>query len=100
MAITNCPHCGSVMLNGLEMQGKIRNRILEFVRSHPGASSHQIADYVYADDPNGGPLDASNSIIVTIIKMRPLLKLMGLNIRGRVGVGGGYTLVRCQPNVP
>ncbi len=52
------------------------------------ASSMQLADYCYANDPDGGPVHAQKCITNTINRMRPKLLLMGWMITSQQGRAG------------
>lgn len=63
-------------------------------RSYPRAiSSTVLTDMVYAEDPDGGPDYAKNSLQVTVCRLRPKLEPYGWTIpRNATGSPGQYRL--------
>lgn len=58
-----CPSCGQLIAPANPFEGRpVKARIYEYVSKHPGRSRMQIADAVYADDPDGGALDSTISV--------------------------------------
>jgi len=82
----NCPHCGQPVVDGEIALPRIKRRIFDFVRRRPGCSAEEIARFLYADDPNGGP--GEKTIHVHLNK---LLLAHGLKVYGR---RSGYRLTR------
>ncbi|MER9628410.1 hypothetical protein [Mesorhizobium sp. M0296] len=56
-------------------------------------SSREIVDGTYANDPNGGPINADNCIAVALVKFRKKLGAVGLEIDAVPGPGGGRRMV-------
>lgn len=57
-------------------------RIFEALCAHPyGLTNREICDYVYADDQDGGPDNAWNSINVTICRFNQRAKRDKLGVR-------------------
>src|SRR4051812_23826435 len=56
-------------------------------------SWQDLASVVYADDPNGGPDDAENSINVAIHYLKKKIAARGLVIDATFGSGGGRRMV-------
>lgn len=56
-------------------------------------SGRQIADVIYADDPDGGPVNAENVISVPMPSFREKLRKHGLDIDTKLGRGGGRRMV-------
>jgi hypothetical protein len=53
--VAQCRHCGQIIPPKIGLP-RVKQRIYDCVASHPaGVTTDQILDYVYADDPNGGP---------------------------------------------
>lgn len=95
LKIATCPHCGSV-LNSALFRTRLRQRIYEYVLRHPGCNWREIADYVYALDPHGGP--DTNSISVLIYKMNKELQKLGIRIKTRRGPGASYQVIKLKEN--
>ena len=95
-----CPACGQTLPPGIPKGLVLRaghQRIYDIVRrAGPyGITSTDLCDKVYADDPNGGPLDARNTLACRIVYLNRKLKPFGQ----RVTCGGGrsdgaYKLVK------
>lgn len=49
--------------------------------------TERVLEVVYADDPDGGPLTAGNSIRVMCAQLRGKLAHVGLRVEGKVGAG-------------
>lgn len=85
-----CACCGQVIPPKLILP-RVKQRIYDYVSRHPeGCDRWQIMNYVYEDDPNGGP-NSTNVINVHIVQINKRLKPDGL----RIWAGGGrglYTL--------
>ena len=97
--MSTCPCCGSELTGapvntvlGVELTGTQR-RILEYlVRAYPHSMSRErLAGLVYADHPDGGPINAGNVISVMLHKMRPKLEAIGWTAGG---VGGKQLAIR------
>ena len=101
--MTACPCCGQsvdkldpkAIVAGLEVSDTER-RILICLANHFGIwiRRERVADFIYLADPNGGPLDASNVVSVTIsrIKRKKVLEPCGLELRGKQGATSGICL--------
>lgn len=88
-----CPTCGQVLPRAIPLPA-LTQRIYDCVAAHPhGINTRALADYVYANDPEGGPPYAEVSLRTLIWNMnRRYLKKHGLLIRGSGGPGSVYTL--------
>lgn len=98
-----CPTCGQTLPEkvplGIKFTGPIKPRL--FARLHKagkhGVHVAQLAEFLYGDDPNGGPIDPYNTISVHVIQMNHALKKDNLKIantgRGRCA-GGHYFLTK------
>lgn len=64
--------------------------ILTAIAALPGISQAQLADYIYADDPEGGALESKNVISVQMHKLRGQLATLGVSISSQAWAG--YTL--------
>ena len=93
-----CKSCGRQTVDFSELPiADLTNRELRLldalVSGGERFQSHQmIADGMYADDPQGGPLDSRGVIRVVVHKLRPKLEASGWRIESRFGVG--YRLSR------
>jgi DNA-binding response OmpR family regulator len=97
--MNRCPCCGQVIIAaaGPFDDQPVKRRIYDFLRNHPeGVNRSEIADHIYADDPDGGP-DTMNVIAVHIHKMRKRLVPLGLTITGHQGPGSLYRLRAASP---
>jgi hypothetical protein len=65
---------------GLTLPRMLR-RIYEAVKRHPGITPARLRDIVWADDPDGGPLDISTCLSVQIINLNARLKPHGIEVR-------------------
>ncbi len=92
-----CPTCGhkaqaqAVPLAYLEgfISASLPRRVIQFLISKPkGATIAQIVKEVYADDVDGGPLYASGTISVTLVRLRAALAPLGWTITKGYGKGG------------
>ena len=99
--IKRCPHCGQIIPDGRIPAGLRLTRFQKIIflavkrSGENGISSSELVDTVYADDPNGGPEQAVQSIRVQINKMNTRLIDHNLLIRaprGGRGNNGFYTL--------
>lgn len=81
----NCPCCGAEMHTpGIAALRYVRvtpfqRKVLDvLINTFPKAlSARQIADRVYADDPNGGPENSENCISVRLYAIRKAIKHLG-----------------------
>lgn len=93
--VATCCCCGQVLPPKVVLP-KSRQRIYDFVvaRGGAGASIGDIADYVYANDINGGPNGAEVVIRTQIWHINSkVLRPMGFQIKGKSGPQGLYRLV-------
>lgn len=95
----SCPCCGAEMHTpGLSALRYIRVTTLQrqvldvLINAFPRTlSTRQIADRVYADDPNGGPDKAEGCIEVSLYRIRKVIKHVGWTA-GTSGPHGGIGL--------
>jgi hypothetical protein len=91
-----CPTCGRAFPPIIEVGGKRRQAMFDYVAGHPeGVTVWQILDAVYADDPSGGP---SRPNIVSVMKLFINRRLEKLGLSARIvstnsGTGSVYRLV-------
>ena len=91
-----CPCCGSSVdalpIDGLAAlpMSRHRRRIIQgLIRAYPTPIlGPDLADYVYADDPDGGPVSGMQSITVTLGRIDKIL------------VGTGWRLIRKRDRGP
>ncbi len=96
-----CPCCGATMtelpleaIQYMPMTPMERSIFLALLNAHPRPlTRRQIAEQVYALDPNGGPLSAENAISVHLHHMRPRMRKFGWEASGR----RGHSSVALQP---
>ncbi|HEY1887556.1 MAG TPA: helix-turn-helix domain-containing protein [Roseiarcus sp.] len=70
-------------------------RLLAALRHSPGAlRRHELVEYIYGDDPDGGPLWAPTMITVTVHRLRKSGHKIMSGRRGPLGAGSrcGYEL--------
>lgn len=92
--VKTCPCCGQLIPPTLMFQGRVSQRLYDFVAKHPeGVDREQIADFVYAEDPNGGP-DSEGAVKALIWRMNVNLKSKNLRIKSSMGRGSVYRLVQ------
>jgi len=75
--------------------GARQSRLLAALRQSPGAlRRNELVDYVYGDDPGGGPLWAPTMITVTVHRLRKSGHKIMPGRPGPLGPGsaGGYEL--------
>ena len=73
----------------------VSGRIFDLLCEHPyGLTSRELADKVYADDPDGGPDWAAESIngLVWQMNQRAKKEGLGIRIRGHGGPGSKYLI--------
>lgn len=93
---------GATHAGGLPvLKGKSRTILDSIVRSGKrGINCEQLVGIVYGDDPNGGPLTASNCLRVLIHNANKRhLRPVGYQIQGEHtghGAFGRYRLVKCE----
>lgn len=95
-----CPHCGSPVADydsiDLRRLTRLQSRALEALVSGRNRflAANSLIDQIYADDPNGGPLDSQACLRSVIHKLRPKLRKTGWDIELRWGVG--YRLIKLE----
>lgn len=102
---SNCPCCGAPISaptdfdRMLETLSPVARRAVIEIARRPGLSGRDLASVVYADCPDGGPLNAQTSISVALAHNRERLAAYGFDVRSRMGGRiGGYRLIRLSPN--
>lgn len=89
MSDQKCPCCGQALPGDMPMEAlkdanlrpTARLIVDELIRIYPrGASGRQLADRVYALDPNGGPDSGDNVIAVHLTRARPVLRRLGWTV--------------------
>ena len=106
----HCPCCNT-LIESLDVEdlafialSPLERRIVEaLISSYPRLVTRDyIIDQMYWDDPDGGPLDAYNTMHVVMMKVRRKLSKFGWTIsRGKQGPGmrafGSYRLIKAAP---
>jgi hypothetical protein len=80
---------------GRSSAGARQSRLLAALRHSPGAlRRNELVEYVYGDDPDGGPLWAPTTITVTVHRLRKSGHEIMSGRGGPLGAGcmGGYEL--------
>lgn len=90
MTGASCPCCGApVRVDRWELAlsslSPLQRRIAELVAKRPGLRPLELADLVYATDPDGGPISAESVVVTRICQMRPRLRAHGFEIVARRG---------------
>lgn len=91
-AIRICAHCGAIIpeANPFNLT-RTELRIYNYIAKHPDRTGREIIDWLYRDDPDGGPTSA-NLLSAHLHKMAK--KLTGVRIITRGGPGATYRLVK------
>ncbi len=71
---------------------RTERRIWNIVRRFPGLPAQDIANMVYADDPDGGPLGATETVRVHVRGINRRLAVVGQCISGQRNGHNGYRL--------
>ena len=86
-----CETCARPFPPDVQVGGVKRQALYDFIAKHPeGVGNRQVMEYVWADDPEGGPLYC-NIISVMIHTINKKLASQGHNIRIRGSGGAGST---------
>jgi hypothetical protein len=81
------------------VHGPIRQRLVDTIAHYSGSSLtiKQLVDFVYADDPNGGPLYGSRSLNVIVHRANEELLAHGYQIKcTHPGRGARYEFVKIK----
>ncbi len=89
--VKTCPHCGAIAEQKI-FHSPIKQRIFDYVRTHPDAPLQSIHSAVYAEDPNGGP--EPNTVTAHVSCMNRHLRPLGMIITAKRGRNSGYRLVK------
>jgi hypothetical protein len=94
-----CPLCGGPVkednLVGLHLVGH-QKKILELVTKagSAGCATQRLADFLWADDPGGGPTDTGSVIKKSVHFLNQKLRPRGLQVRAKRGAkSDGYRLL-------
>ena len=84
-----CDACGQPVLVRSELPPlpPIKQRILDAVRRRPGITAQELRNWIWADDPDGGPLTDTKCLHVHVSQLNNLLAPLGVCVRSQ---GGGY----------
>jgi hypothetical protein len=86
-----CSHCGQpIPPKGLRLP-PIKQRIYDAVKRRPGITAQELRDWVWADDPDGGPLTDTKCLHTHVAQLNALLRPLGIMVRSQ---GGGYQIIR------
>jgi hypothetical protein len=89
-----CPTCQRPFPPEIQLTGKVRQRLYDYISKHPeGVSLQDIADYVYAEKPDGGPKWAESSLYITIQRVNRKLLAYGKLIKATGGPGSVYRII-------
>jgi len=89
-----CPHCGQPLAPAFKVTGRERKKLVEILTRHPhGLTRRELADRLYADDPDGGPEDTF-AVCQLVHQARLQLLPQGYTIVSNRGPGAHYRLVR------
>ena len=98
-----CPTCGRenpvrhspewLLSKFAGLYGKILVKLIDARRKHKPVSSREICFAAYVDSKNGPPMDAMNTVRVTISRERARLNAAGWDIVGPNVTGSGFYLV-------
>jgi hypothetical protein len=76
--LKTCPSCGQpIAPTGLRLP-PIKQRIYDAVRRRPGITAQELRDWVWADDPDGGPLTDTKCLHVHVAQLNTLLRPYGI----------------------
>ena len=91
-----CPCCGAPVEGAVSVEallaiqfGPVRSTLLRcMIEAYPRPrSARQIADYVYRDDPDGGPDGALDLVSINAHHIRKKIEPLGWTLRGVRGRG-------------
>jgi hypothetical protein len=89
-----CPACRRELPPEIPITGRKRQQLIECLRNYPnGRTVPQLMDYVYADDPDGGP-EEHNIISVMVKHINSRITDYGWKIIATRGPGSTYHLKR------
>ncbi len=92
MTLKICKCCGQVIPPAVALPA-VKQRLYDFVARNPqGVNAVQIAAYVYADDPNGGPENYLVAVRTHVFQMNKKLATHGIAVKSCLGRGATYTL--------
>jgi DNA-binding response OmpR family regulator len=96
--VSTCPCCGQPIVatldDAIKAMPPIMRDVVVYLARRRGevVPREDIADYVYRDREDGGPLWAGESVKVLIHRYRPKLAEYGWTVAGKSGQHGGYSL--------
>jgi hypothetical protein len=86
-----CPYCGQPLQR---VTGRERRRLVEILARRPdGMTRRELADWLYADDPNGGP-ENTLAVCQLVHQARLQLSRQGYTILSDRGPGAHYRLAK------
>jgi hypothetical protein len=89
-----CPFCGQPLLPELRVTGRERRRLVDILARRPdGMTRRELADWLYADDPSGGP-ENTFAVCQLVHQARLQLTAQGYTIISDRGPGAHYRLAK------
>lgn len=95
MAVRTCPCCGAGIAD-TSVLTRIQQRIYDTIFRHPGLLARELMEFIYADDPDGGPL-SSKIISVHVVGINRRLASQGIAVHARHGSSDGYKIIKLEP---
>lgn len=100
-AVHVCPCCGSALaapsrLDGVLDQARLApqgERVVRIVARRPGIDRRALADALFAERADGGPLSAEQQVATVVCAANRKLGLLGLRVAAGMGVRSGYHLI-------
>ncbi len=100
---TVCPCCGQSVdakppTEAMEMVSPLFARMVSILLKTPGqfVDRERIARHVWADDPEGGPLNTAPSIRNLVAYNVKKLNAFGWDVEGRLGRYGGHRIIKLK----
>lgn len=98
-----CPLCGSKLpphvvprdklLSYIKSTGYVPKVLEVMLRQTVAISAYDLANIVYADDPNGGPEKSNIAVTFIIRRLNAQLRPLGWEVSGKRPGSNGYLLV-------
>ena len=89
-----CPYCGQPLRLEPRVTGRERRRLVEILARRPdGMTRRELADWLYSDDPNGGP-ENTFAVCQLVHQARLQLAAQGYTIISDRGPGAHYRLAK------
>lgn len=89
-----CPTCGRPYAKALKVSGSLRQRLVDVLLNRvDGVEMQDLIKIIYATEPHGAPMYASNSIAVMTHMANEELRAQGYAIVATRGRGSRYRIV-------